>query len=282
MPSSTNKIWITKNSGDVVEFSREKLQQSLRHAGAQEKDIQYIISEIEKLLYPEISTKEIYKKAFSLLRKTSRPTAAKYKLKKAIMELGPSGFPFERYIAEVLKSEGYQTQTGRIVQGRCVKHEIDVIAEKNDQRIMVECKFHGSSRRISDVKDPLYIHSRFRDLKKDENNSPQKDIRFDQCWIATNTRFSTDALQYGNCVGLHLLGWNYPPNNSLKKRIDSSKLHPITCLTTLTRKEKDLLLKRNIVLCKDIYPDENVLLSIGIKGIRLKRIMNEAKGLYLI
>ena len=279
MQSGAKGVWITKNSGEKAEFSREKLRRSLEKSGAGSKDIQRIVSEIEKLLYPGMSTKEIYKKAFSLLRKTSRPYAAKYKLKKALMELGPSGYPFERYLAAVMDNEGYQVKVGQVLQGHCIRHEVDVIAEKGKEHFIVECKFHADSRNICDVKVPLYIRSRFLDLEKKWKQDPKNNTKEHQGWIATNTRFSTAAIQYGKCAGLHLLGWDYPPRGSLKERIDLSGVHPITCLTTLTSKEKSLLLKKMVVLCKDLYLNKTALQSIGVKGIRIKRVMAEARAL---
>ena len=175
MQTKTEKIQVTKKSGDLAPFSREKLRLSLIKSGASKKNIQHIISEIEKILYQGISTKEIYKKAFALLRKSSRPMAAKYKLKKAIMELGPSGFPFERYLAAILKEEGYTTKIGQIIQGMCVQHEVDVVAEKGNQRVIIECKFHTDSHHICDVKVPLYINSRFLDLEKQRMKKKSND-----------------------------------------------------------------------------------------------------------
>lgn len=162
------KITVTKYSGDKDLFDESKLKHSLIRSGAKDDIIKRIIDEIKALLYDGISTKEIYKMVFTLLRKSSRPTAARYKLKKAIYELGPSGFPFEKFIEEILKYEGFQTQINSIVKGHCVNHEVDVIAEKNEQHFMVECKFHNTQGIICNVKIPLYIHSRFQDLKRME------------------------------------------------------------------------------------------------------------------
>ena len=136
-------IFITKASGEKAPFSIEKLRNSLRRAGAGKKVIKRIETELQQILYQGISTREIYQKAFSLLKKVSTHLAAKYKLKKAILELGPSGYPFERYVGEILKHEGYRVQVGQIVQGHCVQHEVDVVAEKDDQYFMIECKFHS-------------------------------------------------------------------------------------------------------------------------------------------
>jgi len=279
MKKKTKDIWVTKSSGEQAQFSKEKLRRSLIKSSAANKDIEYIISEIEKILYQGISTKAIYKKAFKLLRKASRPTAAKYKLKKALMELGPTGFPFERYFAEVLKQEGFSTETGQTIEGQCVTHEIDVIAKKDNKVILTECKFHADTRHKSDVKIPLYIHSRFLDLENQRKKNKNKVKKKYQGWIVTNTRFTGQALKYGACVGLYMLDWNYPENRSLKERIDKASLHPITCLTTLTKNEKRKLLQKMVVLSKDLCQDENALQSIGIKGIRRKRILAEANAL---
>ncbi len=280
MQSKTKNIRVTKNSGEQAKFSMRKLRFSLKKSGASEKDIRDITSKIEAILYNGIPTKEIYKKAFSLLRKKSRPFAAKYKLKKALMELGPSGFPFERYLSEVLKHEGFSTRVGKVLNGNCIQHEVDIVAEKDNQFITIECKFHSKSEQISGVKVPLYVHSRFRDLKTQWLKNQKNNSKTYQGWIATNTRFSTDAIKYGNCVGLFLLSWNHPRKGSLKERIDLSGLHPITCLTTLTKKEKKLLLNKMIVLCKDIRNNKRILLSIGIKENRANRIIEEANAVH--
>jgi uncharacterized protein YqgQ len=274
MESKTSDILITKSSGEQVKFSRNKLSHSLSRAGAGKEDIEIIISEIEKLLYTGMHTKNIYKKAFGLLRKRSRPMAARYKLKSAIMQLGPSGFPFEKFIAEILKDEGYKIKVGRVIKGRCIQHEIDVVAEKDNKRVMIECKFHSERNRICSVKIPLYIQSRFLDLEKSGIET-----KFHQGWIATNTRFSADAIKYSKCAGLYLLSWNYPKKNSLKDRIDTSGVYPLTCLTTLTSREKKELLGNMIVLARDLCFDKKILLNIGISEIRVNKIIKEAKEL---
>ncbi|HLR91356.1 MAG TPA: hypothetical protein VK040_10390 [Balneolaceae bacterium] len=71
--------------------------------------------------------------------------------------------------------------------------------------------------------------------------------------VYTNTRFTSDAIQYGKCVGLLLTSWDYPRGNGLKDRIDKSGLHPLTALTTLTKAEKTKLLDEGIVLCKELH-----------------------------
>lgn len=279
MKEIDDKIRVTKISGEVVEFDQSKLRNSLERSGASEAVIREIIEKMEILLYDGISTKEIYKKAFRLLRRTSRPTAARYKLKKAIMELGPTGYPFEKFVGAILSHQGYHTEVGVIVKGHCVNHEVDVVAEKDKEHFMVECKFHSDESRNCDVKIPLYIQSRFLDVEKQWQARPGHDTKFHQGWIYTNTRFTADAIQFGSCAGLMLVGWNYPKTGSLKDKIDSSGLHPITCLTTLTKSEKQKLLTMDIVLCMDLCNQPDLLKSIGIGDLRQINILNEANEL---
>jgi Holliday junction resolvase len=272
-------VTVIKASGDKVFFEASKLRQSLERSGANETVIAQIIDEVESSLYDGISTKEIYKKAFDLLRKSSRPTAARYNLKKAIYELGPSGFPFEKYVAAILEHEGFQTRVGVIVKGHCVNHEVDVVAEKNEHHIMVECKFHSTQGGFCNVKIPLYINSRFQDVEKLWRKQEGHRFKFHQGWIFTNTRFTTDAIQYGTCTGLMLVGWNYPEKGSLNQRIDASGLHPVTCLTTLTNSEKQKLLSNDVVMCRKLCDRPEELNSIGIGKQRHEKILDEAHKL---
>ena len=170
-------------------------------------------------------------------------------------------------------------KTGQIVLGQCVSHEIDVIAKKENLHFMIECKFHSKPRFKCNVKIPLYIHSRFLDVEKQWQKKSGHDSKFHQAWVVTNTQFTTDAIQYGNCAGMYLLSWNYPKNESLRERIDAAGLHPITCLTTLTKSEKQNLLYKLIVLCKEICYNPTMLAGIGISEKRIPKIIREAKAL---
>jgi Holliday junction resolvase-like predicted endonuclease len=220
-----------------------------------------------------MTTKEIYQMAFKMLKGKSRVSASRYKLKKAIMELGPTGFPFEKFAGAVLKNEGFITRVGVIVQGKCVQHEVDVVAEKDDKHYMVECKYHSAQGRFCSVKIPLYIQSRFLDIESHWEKQKGHETKFHLGWVFTNTRFTSDAIQYAKCAGLMLLSWDYPKDNSLKKRIDRSGLHPLTSLTTLTKKEKSKLLEKGIVLCKEVSDHKELLEEIGIPKSRHKKIL---------
>jgi len=272
-------IHITKASGKRAEFSEKKLRNSLQRTGATEDQIDGVISEIAKQLYEGISTKRIHELAFDLLKENAGHLAAKYHLKQAIMELGPSGYPFEKYIGEILRCQGYGVKIGVTIKGQCVQHEIDVLAQLGQLQVMIECKYHNLPGIVCDVKIPLYIQSRFKDLEAQWKKFPEQGINQYQGWVVTNTRFSNDAMQYGLCVGLKLIGWDSPGKGSLKDQIDSLGLYPITCLTSLTKEEKQNLLDKKIVLCQELYYNPKILEQTGVNPSRVAIALEETQQL---
>lgn len=275
------ELIVTKASGEEVVFSMDKLRQSLRNSGASEEQVEKVIKVIEPQLFNGISTKKIYTWAFSILKKSTGSVAAKYQLKKAITEFGPSGFPFEKFIGKLFERKGYHVKVGIIVQGTCVSHELDVVASSETEHMMMECKFHSTQGKMSDVKVPLYIHSRFNDVKGQWVLNKQLKDKQLKAWVVTNTRFSPDALRYGTCAGLNLLSWDYPLNESIKVMIDRYKHYPITCLTLLTKPEKEHLLENNVVLCSELKDDYARLNALHIPDKRLQQIKKELEKLIL-
>jgi hypothetical protein len=273
---------IIKSSGEKVKFSLDKLRVSLNRTGAEKEIVDLILDKVRDELYQGISTKEIYNRAFSLLKKKKSYLASKYKLKKAIYELGPTGFPFERFVGAILEYSGYKIEVSKFLQGKCVMHEVDVIAHKKNETTMIECKFHGEQGLNCNVKIPLYINSRYQDVKTHWNRNPKNGTSLTKGWVVTNTRFTKDALQYGNCCGLYLLSWDYPKNDALKDRIDRLGLYPITVSTLLTNREKQFLLSRDVVLCRQLLHDKFYLDHLGVSDIRKEKILNEISQLCTI
>ncbi len=214
-----------------------------------------------------------------MLKKKQSYLASKYKLKKAIYELGPTGFPFENFISSILKYSGYKTEVGKTLQGKCVKHEIDVVAHKNNETTIIECKFHNEPGLNCNVKIPLYINSRYNDVKTFWNANPNNGTKLNNGWVVTNTRFTEDAMLFGKCSNLYLLSWDYPKDNALKDRIDRLGLYPITVSTLLTNREKQFLLSRDIVLCRELVGDVFYLDHLGVSETRKERILKEMKML---
>lgn len=270
---------IVKHSGDIVSFVPEKLKASLLKSGANKDVVQKILYTIKKELYEGISTKKIYKMAFALLKKEANAHAARYNLRSALQLLGPTGFFFEKYIARLFAAELYETKLNLTLQGKCIFHEIDVLIKKNNVISMVECKFHPGRDAVSDVKVPMYILSRFNDLKEREYAIFSRKDSISRCCIVTNNRFTSEAIAFAKCSELNLLSWNYPEKNNLKTKNDSDYLYPITCLTTLSLAEKDKLLILDVILVKEIINNSDCLEKIGVSPNRVKNVMKEASEL---
>lgn len=273
-----NNFKVIKASGEAVDFDVSKLENSLIKSGAGKEVVNRITEKIVHETFDGITTREIYHNAFAMLKKISKQHAARYKLKQGIMELGPSGYPFETFVGKLLEHEGYKNvRTGQIMQGLCVRHEIDVLAQSANHRLVVECKFYNKPGTKCDVKVPLYVHSRFEDIKTFQHQQPENN-RY-QGRVVTNTHFSEDAIRYGLCMGLPLQSWDYPESKGIRDVVDQSGLYPLTCLTSLTHHEKQWLLENNFVLVKDIYNKHPLLRKAGVKEMKLKAVLDEGMEL---
>lgn len=272
-------IQVRKASENLEPFSEEKVVRSLQKAGVDQALISKVLADVKKELYDGITTQKIYSHIFEFLKREKSPFLGRYNLKRAIMELGPTGYPFEKFVGALLKHNGYQVETGVNVFGRCVIHEIDVIAQKDHQHFMVECKFHNQPGTRSDVKVALYVKARFDDIEAAWKEKAGHQNKFHQAWLVTNTKLTSDAIQYGECVGMRLIGWSYPSSGSLQDLIEDSGLHPLTCLNSLSRGQKETLLSSDIVLCRDVLTlDQASLSSLALSGEQRNRLFEEIKA----
>ncbi len=223
-------MYVIKASGQREPFNREKLAGTLKRVGIDANKVEGIINKIECSLSSRPTTHEVIKRALVEIQKTNATAAARYNLKRAIMNLGPTGFPFEQYIARLLEIYGYEVETNIRAQGFCVHHEIDIVARKSNRQIMIECKYHNSPGIRSDIKVVLCTQARFLDIKKTYEQKTNQGEEFQEAWLVTNTKCTTDAIQYASCVNLKILSWRYPQPNSLEQLIDEKKLYPVTIL----------------------------------------------------
>ena len=272
---SAPSIHVLKADGTKEEFNEDKFRTSLFRSGAKPDEIEKISTEVRGNLKEEISTGQIYHIAFSALHKMRKPAAARYSLRRALLELGPSGFPFERFLSEILKAKGYSVATNQFLTGACVPHEIDVVAWDEKKLVMIEAKFHNELAVKTDLKVALYVKARYDDLLEQQFNYGGRPRNLDEGWIMTNTKFTTNVIKYAKCAGLTLVGWNYPLKGNLHDLVEETGLHPVTCLSTLSQQEKRAFMEQNLVLCKDV--DENRLTSIGFSKEKSRPILDEAK-----
>ncbi|MEI6057953.1 MAG: restriction endonuclease [bacterium] len=271
----TNRLtYITKSNGTKELFEEEKLADSLLRSGGSQVLVDKVLKHIENEMVEGMSTSEIYHHAFEVLRRESIPVASRYSLRRALTELGPVGFPFEKLVAEIFKTQGYETLTDQVVHGHCVPHEMDVVAWNDTKLIMVEAKFHNEFGLKSDIKTVLYVKARFDDLKTQQFSfGGKKDRTLTEGWLVTNTKFTEQAIQYGECQKLKMIGWNYPAQGNLNDLIVAARLHPFTALATLSLTQKHALLGMGIILCKQITPA--LLHAAGVDEVKMKDVLQE-------
>ena len=266
---------VVKRNGVVVDFDRKILERSLSRAGASRDLARSVAVAIEDGIQDGDSTAVIYKRAFEMLYAQARQVAMRYSLKKALFSFGPTGFPFEKFIAELFRRKGYATQTNVHLRGGCISHEVDVLAI-GSERIAMEVKFHNDMHTRSDVKSVLYVKARFDDLMGGANSlfSFRKGS-VDRCIFVTNTKFTKNALQYADCAGVELLGWGYPFRENLQSYIQDVDAHPVTCLPSLSSSLMRELFAEGVVTCKDLLERDDVLRSLP----NADAIISEAKML---
>lgn len=274
-----NPIYVTKFSGEKTEFNPAALRNSLIKSGAPLHQVDDVFQEMKKHLYDGITTRKLYQIAFKLLKQQRNVFAARYSLKKALRDLGPAGFYFEKWVAKLFEHYGFHTLTGQLLNGKAVKHEVDVVAQKENSLILAECKFRNTVDAKISVTTPMYFLSRINDLAESRLNFFGKEMKLTEGWLVSNAYLTKDAIAFAECYNIGLMSWDYPEEKSIKKRVDQGGLYPITCLTTVTQAEKESLLQKGCILVKDIVNEKSFIQSLQISHKKAQRILKEAKEL---
>lgn len=274
---SREQTVITKANGEREPFDPLKLHRSLVRSGASRSDADTITSKIASSLKDGDKTQEIYRRAFKQLRRIQAPAAARYSVKRALLDLGPSGYPFEDFLAELYKKMGYDARTRVSVQGRCVEHEVDIVATKGDERIAAEIKFHNNPGIKSDLKVALYVHARYEDIAEQSGKGSEND--FTNRLLITNTKFTGQVEIYAACVGLQLVSWDYPAKGNLRELIEETGVHPVSCLTTLSNMNKKRLMEQGIVLCSQVRDRAEEVEALGLSKKAFSNLFEEINNL---
>jgi Holliday junction resolvase len=260
------EIWVVKENGGKELFREDKVANALRRAGLSPREAKEALAQLRPRLHSGITTKKIYAITYDMLEEMKPEISHRYNLKRALMEMGPEGYVFEDFTARLLTAEGYETALRQIIPGKCVAHEIDVVASKGKKAWMVECKFHNQPGTKCRIQTVLYVYARFLDLAAGAKLGKCRD--FTMPWLVTNTKFSEDVVAYAECMDIPLLGWRHPFKDSLEARIDRTKCYPISVL----RIGQDMMrrmLATKIITVSDI-PESAERLS-EISGIHLSK-----------
>jgi len=269
------QVWVVKESGEKERFSGKKARVALRRVGLSNKEADDVLKRLRPKLHDGITTKQLYRQMYQIVDDLRPEVSHKYNLKRALFEIGPTGYDFEDFIARLLSLEGYRTEIRQILEGKCVTHETDVVAAKDGNAYMVECKFHNQMGTRCRIQTALYVYARFLDLKEGSKKGLSRD--FTSPWLITNTKFSEDVIRYADCKEIPLLGWRYPFKQSLEKLIDKNKCYPVTVLK-MSRDVLGRLLARKIVTVYDIPENPHKLADItGVSLSKAREIVEKAE-----
>jgi len=266
------EIYVLNLRGEKESFSFKKTYQSARNVGASKELAIAIAKEIEREVFPGISTSEIFARIFEILLEKSPQSAIRFNLKRAILKLGPTGYPFEKFVGKIFEAEGFEVKTNQIIPGFCTKYEIDFLAKKGNFVYIGECKFHHIPGGRVDLQTALANYARFLDIEKGRflnSNLNYKSI------LVTNTKFTSETIKYSECVGVELLGWKYPPERGLEKLIEKNQFYPITILPSVNSQSARILINEKIVLVRDVLG--NNFGKLKILKAKKQKILREAE-----
>lgn len=245
---------IFKASGISEEFSQSKIRHSLELSKVPDHLIPEVVRYIDSHLNSNGSTTDLHDLIRQFLaQKGLYAQSFDYDLRRAIMRLGPSGYPFEKYVAQLLNALGYDTQVGQIIKGKCISHEIDIVAHQADKHYLVECKYHNQPGTKTDVQVALYTQARFLDISNVLTHDPDHQTEQYQSWLVTNTKVSQDAVEYALCQNMNLISWSYPAKGNLKDWILETKHFPVTSIISLNDRQIAALLNQDIVSCINLH-----------------------------
>ena len=270
---------VTKFNGELIDYNPKALKISLTKSGATREEVEEVFELMEPQIYDGIKTQDLYDLAFKSLKKYRGSYAARYSLKKALRDLGPEGYFFEKYIKRLMESAGFNAINGETVQGDAVTHEIDVVIEKNDKLYFCECKFRNDVDAKISVTTPMYFMSRMTDVKNRTYSYFGKNLKPSKGFLVTNAYLTTDSIDWAKYYNIGLISWNFPENMSLKYLIDSLAIYPITCLTVLTKDQLKELMQNDCLLVKDIIEKEDYITSLHLDDKLIEELVEEAKEL---
>ncbi len=250
---------VTKSDGSKEPFDARKLRDSLVSARASLEVADEIVASITQGIRANDSTARIYQAAHKMLASRERPVASRYGMRRSLLDLGPTGFPFEKFIGELYRAEGFDVAVGEMMYGSCVSHEVDVVAWNDTDLITLEAKFHNDLSYKTDTKVVLYVKARVEDLQTHPHKIAGKSRSVTRGAIATNTKFTDTAETYAACVGIELLSWETPRGDNLYDRMSRHGVFPVSSLTSLKAHEKRQIAEAGIVDTKTLAADRKTL-----------------------
>lgn len=274
---AAKKLLVTKSNGQVVPFDASKVIGSMTRTGLDKKTADEIIRVITPKFKHKIKTSDIYALINDELTKRKPWAAARYHLREALIKLGPAGYNFEKYVASILDAYGYKAENPTELQGACITHEVDVMAEKDGRAVFIEAKFRHDFKATIGIKDTMSTWARFLDLV--DGSRLGVCPHFDEAWLVTNARFTDQSLKYGHCKNMMMIGWNHPKERNFAQMVDINSLYPVTIMKSLSDTEINKFADAGFMLCRELSGEtaEGLKQKTGMPMKRLDEILQECE-----
>jgi Holliday junction resolvase len=189
-------------------------------------------------------------------------------LREAITLLRPKP-DFEEFISLLLKEYGYAIERNQIIAGKCVEHEIDAVARKNNETLLVEIKHHIQSHTYTGLHIFLEVQATLEDLLEGYRWKKNK-INFTKALVVCNTKISDHARDYAVCKGIDYIGWRFPEEKGLEQMVEEKRFYPVTLLKDLDADTQAKLGDNGIVLLKQLLEMDSNEISKRMKVDRQK------------
>jgi hypothetical protein len=270
---------VTKYNGTKQAFNREKIIRTATRMGATRQAAEQIVDEIENKAYDGISTKKILQMLYIRLKRHKPTLKHQIDLRRALSLLN-SAPDFEQYIQQLLREHGYQVTPNQIIQGKCVQHEVDAIATKNNKTCFVEVKHHIKYHTPTGLDIPRIARAVLEDITEGHQLG-QNSHKIDYAMIVCNTKLSDYAKQYADCRKIRYIGWSSPKNHDLQTMIEPKKLYPITILKGLNTQTRNRLTSNQIITLKQLTQKALIELKhqTGIPKNKLEPILESARAI---
>ena len=272
-------VSVIKADGTREEFSKWKVEKSCLRMGATKETAQAIADEIESRLYDGISTRRILQMIYNRLKKHKPLMKLQIDLRRSLSLLR-SAPDFEEYIQLLLSEHGYRIMPNQIIRGRCVEHEIDAIATKNNRTCIVEVKHHYKYHTPTSLDVSRISRAVFEDITEGHELGLNS-LKIDYAMIVCNTKLSEHAKKYADCRGISHISWSSPLNHDLQTMIEEKKLYPITILKGLSATARNKLTSSGIILLKQLIERNTTQLrrQTGISRQKLGLLVDNAKAI---
>jgi Holliday junction resolvase-like predicted endonuclease len=270
-------VLVTKSDGSKQVFRKEKVIDTCIRMGATREVAEGVADRVERRIYDGIESKRVLSMIFRQLGRYDPSVKHHIDLRMALAMMEPKP-DFEQYIRILLKEQGYQVTPNAIIRGKCVEHEIDAIAKKDEKTFIVEVKHHSNHHTLSGLDVDRISRATLEDITEGFELGLNS-INVDKAMIVCNVKLSDHAKRYADCRGIEHIGWRFPPDRGIDAMIEEKKLYPITYLKNLDSTTMRRLAGGGVLLLKQLAESDSKSLSerIRITRNRLESIIQKAK-----